>query len=546
VIDELPTGWTLARLGDLAVKIGSGSTPRGGGAVYASAGVPFIRSMNVHFDGFHPDGLVFLDASQARALENVIVRTGDVLLNITGASIGRATQAPQRVDGGRVSQHVCIIRPAEGLHAPYLSYLLAAPMFQDQITNENYGVTRQALTKSMIESFHIPLPPLPEQRRIVARIEALFARTRRARADLERIAPLARRFREALLTAAFNGELTSDWRAHSSHSSGNSQESPAGWTTQSIERLVGEGGLMSDGDWIESKDQDPNGSVRLIQLADVGDGRFTNRSSRFLTQEAAERLQCTFLRPGDVLIARMPDPLGRACIFPGVEQNAVTAVDVCIWRPGRDAAAPKWLMHVINSPPVRSELELLASGTTRQRVSGGNLKRFELPVPPVAEQTEIIRRLDKLFDACGQPPQDAKRALALLDRLEQSILTRAFRGELVPQDPNDKPASILLEQIKSRGEGEDEESTRKRRRKPNKSKENSMKDKPLPARDQLLKDSEKWPKTGLPFEAIAKRNFMPHDTLRDALFELLSGPSPALQQRFDREAEEMVIQRVAA
>ena len=126
------------------------------------------------------------------------------------------------------------------------------------------------------------------------------------------------------------------------------------------------------------------------------------------------------------------------------------------------------------------------------------------------------------------------------------MLTRAFRGELVPQDPNDEPASLLLERIKAGGEAEGKKPIRKLRQQPNRSKENSMKDKPVPARDLLLKDSEKWPTTGLPFEAIAKRNFMPHDTLRDALFELLSGPSPALQQRFDSEAEIMLIQRVAA
>ncbi|ANO14592.1 hypothetical protein BAB77_12585 [Mycobacteroides abscessus] len=91
-------------------------------------------------------------------------------------------------------------------------------------------------------------------------------------------------------------------------------------------------GLFVDGDWVESKDQDPDGDVRLIQLADVGDGVFRDRSSRFLTSEKAKELRCTFLEPGDVLVARMPEPLGRACIFPGVGQPAVTAVDVCIIR----------------------------------------------------------------------------------------------------------------------------------------------------------------------------------------------------------------------
>src|SRR5690242_5616822 len=98
---------------------------------------------------------------------------------------------------------------------------------------------------------------------------------------------------------------------------------------QSLANLL-QDGVFIDGDWVETKDQDPNGDVRLIQLADVGDGVFRNRSSRFLTMAKAKELRCTFLEPGDILIARMPEPLGRACIFPGVDQPAVTAVDVCI------------------------------------------------------------------------------------------------------------------------------------------------------------------------------------------------------------------------
>src|ERR1022692_1462760 len=108
---------------------------------------------------------------------------------------------------------------------------------------------------------------------------------------------------------------------------------PARWRLLTVASLSGSGGLMVDGDWIETKDQDPRGKVRLIQLADIGDGAFLNKSSRFLTKAKAIELGCTFLEPGDVLIARMPDPLGRACIFPGVGCQAVTAVDVCIWRP---------------------------------------------------------------------------------------------------------------------------------------------------------------------------------------------------------------------
>jgi type I restriction enzyme S subunit len=106
--------WPLVRLEELATKVGSGATPKGGEAAYAGTGVPFIRSMNVVFFGFKREGLAYLDERQAAGLENVEVRSGDILLNITGASIGRVTIAPSDMDGARVNQHVCIIRPVDG------------------------------------------------------------------------------------------------------------------------------------------------------------------------------------------------------------------------------------------------------------------------------------------------------------------------------------------------------------------------------------------------------------------------------------------------
>jgi type I restriction enzyme S subunit len=91
---------------------------------------------------------------------------------------------------------------------------------------------------------------------------------------------------------------------------------PQGWKWEKIINLIGNDGLYADGDWIESKDQDINGEIRLIQLADIGDGVFLDKSDRYINKETAKRLRCTFLKKGDILVARMPDPLGRCCVFP--------------------------------------------------------------------------------------------------------------------------------------------------------------------------------------------------------------------------------------
>lgn len=92
---------------------------------------------------------------------------------------------------------------------------------------------------------------------------------------------------------------------------------PESWQLVTLESLITDQGVFCDGDWVESKDQDPNGDVRLIQLADIGVGSYRDRSDRYLTSEKAAELSCTYLQRGDVLVARMPEPLGRACLFPG-------------------------------------------------------------------------------------------------------------------------------------------------------------------------------------------------------------------------------------
>jgi type I restriction enzyme S subunit len=208
----LPSGWAWARISDFTSKVGSGATPRGGSDSYQSSGIPLIRSQNVHFDGFSDDGLAFIDERQAAALDDVTVSPRDVLLNITGASIGRVTIAPERMAGARVNQHVCIIRSIGAVQPEYLSYHLRSPAVQSMIMSEEYGVTRQALTKGQILSFHVPVAPLAEQKRIVAKVEEVLARVNAARERLAKVPAILKRFRQSVLAAAYSGRLTVEWR----------------------------------------------------------------------------------------------------------------------------------------------------------------------------------------------------------------------------------------------------------------------------------------------------------------------------------------------
>ncbi|WP_213073526.1 restriction endonuclease subunit S [Acinetobacter venetianus] len=209
---------------------------------------------------------------------------------------------------------------------------------------------------------------------------------------------------------------------------------PEGWALSTLPESIAIDGLISDGDWVESKDQNPNGSIRLIQLADIGDGDFKNKSKRFMSPDHADALNCTYLESGDVLIARMPDPLGRACLFPDIGQDAVTVVDICLIRTGKKTAIiNKLLMYWINSPVIRDLIYANSSGTTRTRITRKKLELFEFPIPPLAEQKVIADKLSTLLAQVETIKARFSRTLETLKNLRQSVLNAAVSGKLTEE-----------------------------------------------------------------------------------------------------------------
>lgn len=198
-----------------------------------------------------------------------------------------------------------------------------------------------------------------------------------------------------------------------------------------------EGCLFTDGDWIESKDQDPLGEIRLIQLADIGDGFFVDKSSRFINKETAKRLRCTFLKKNDLLIARMPDPLGRACVFP-LEENEkfVTAVDVCIIRP-QENCDNRYLQYCINSTDIRNSIERQKTGTTRERITRKKLGELEIPFPSLPQQQKIAA----ILDAADALRQNDKALIAKYDELTQALFLDMFG------DPVSNPKGFELSTV---------------------------------------------------------------------------------------------------
>ena len=165
-----------------------------------------------------------------------------------------------------------------------------------------------------------------------------------------------------------------------------------------------------------SRKMNPFGDVRLLQLADIGVGKFLNRSSRFLTSDKTVELKCTDIEKGDISLLGCLIPIGRECIFPGKSQRCITVVDVCIIRTDPIFIHNRWLMWTINSPIFKRQLEKYVSGTTRKRISRKNFRKLKIPLLPITEQ----RRIAAILDKADAVRRKRKEAIALTEDLLRS------------------------------------------------------------------------------------------------------------------------------
>ena len=205
---KIAQSWPCRRLASLAIKIGSGVTPRGGQSTYKPSGIPLIRSQNVHLNRFEKKGLAFISPEQDAAMSGSRVVPDDVLFNITGASIGRVCIVPEAICPANVNQHVCIIRGTGEFSPAFLSYFLSQPAFQKTIMEDQAGATRQALTKTQIENFQIPLPSLETQQQIVAQVQEKLAAVETLTASLRTQLDAIDALPAQILARAFRGEYS--------------------------------------------------------------------------------------------------------------------------------------------------------------------------------------------------------------------------------------------------------------------------------------------------------------------------------------------------
>jgi type I restriction enzyme, S subunit len=209
VFENKGDGWEEKSLGEITTKIGSGATPRGGKNSYKDKGISLIRSMNVHDRSFKFKDLAFIDDKQAGLLNNVTVNQGDVLLNITGASVARCAVVPTEILPARVNQHVSIIRPIQKIvESKFLNFLLTAKPIKDELLYiGSKGATRQAITKTEIENFTVHIPDLKEQLEIIKKIERIQTETQKLETLYQKKIAALDELKKSILQKAMAGEL---------------------------------------------------------------------------------------------------------------------------------------------------------------------------------------------------------------------------------------------------------------------------------------------------------------------------------------------------
>jgi len=334
------------------------------------------------------------------------------------------------------------------------------------------AVGQRRVPRDFIANTEFPLPPRSEQQRIVAKIDSLFARSSKARDELARIPRLIERYKQAVLEAAFRGDLTADWRgshpdeipvspnecraekrrgsrtavAQLRADSTDIGKLPSTWVRSqigSIARL--QPGYAFKSDWFDSE------GVRLLRGTNIVPDGTRWDDVAHLPYVMTDDYNEYRLHKGDIVIA-----MDRPLVSGGLKVARLSAVDLpalLLQRVGRfvlqPCVDPTFLWHFLHSDLFIAHIRDQATGSDLPHISATDIESVSIALPPLSEQRVIGEQLTTLLQSISAVGCEHHRATSMIDRLDQSILDKAFTGKLVPQDPNDEPASELLERIQA-------------------------------------------------------------------------------------------------
>ncbi|WP_437748121.1 restriction endonuclease subunit S [Sorangium sp. So ce1504] len=496
----MPAGWCTARVADLArpdeqpVLTGPFGTNLGR-EDFVNKGTPVLTIGCLTDSGVCLDKANYVIPDKAKDLDRYRLREGDILFSRM-ASVGRASIVPRALNGSLFNYHIMRLRLADATYMPqlFMYYVRGASIVRDYLDEVNHGATRDGVNTAQLLDMPVLLPPAAEQRRIVAKLEDLTTKSRRAKEALDAIPALLERFRQSVLAAAFRGDLTADWREK------NPDVEPAEellkriraerrrrWEEAELAKMRAKGKVPGDDRWKERyKEPEPADASELPELPEgwcwttlgelawsVKDGphyspKYEDSGVPFLSggnirpegidfknvKYISEKLHAELAERclpeiGDILYTKGGTTgIARVNTYDRIF-NVWVHVAVLKLVSG---ARPFFVQHMLNSPACYAESQVLTHGVGNQDLGLTRMVNIALPLAPVAEQDRCVERIDAIISRSRALAEVAGRATELANGIDRAILAKAFRGELVPQDPNDEPASVLLERLRAERE----------------------------------------------------------------------------------------------
>lgn len=439
--DALPPGWAQTSIGAVVAERVEQSPP----AHDTEFTYVDISSIDTRRKSIVSPKTLAGSTAPSRAKQRL--RTRDVLVSMTRPNLNAVALVPEGLNESVGSTGFDVLR-ARGAAPGWLYYLVQTNAFIDSMSMLVQGALYPAVRPKDIRGYEITLPPLAEQHRIVAAIEEHLSRLDAAVTALERVKALLPRYRAAVLKAAVDGRLVPEGATVPSELSG---ELPLGW--QSV--ALGDIGELQGGIQKQPKRRPVKNKYPFLRVANVGRGILDLQEIHEieLFGHELERLR---LETGDLLIVEgngSPGEIGRMAIWDGSIPDCVHQNHLIRHRPGKQVRS-SWIQAYWNSPTGRMRVLQVASSTSGlYTLSVRKVAGLPIPLPPLDQQDSIVAEVDRLSSLIGSAESAAEMGLARAAALRQSILAQAFRGELVPQDPDDEPAEVLLERIRAEWAG---------------------------------------------------------------------------------------------
>lgn len=418
-----PQSWTKATIGDLCDLInGRAFKPQD----WSTSGLPIIRIQNLN------NSHAAFNFCDFEVEKRFLVDPGELLFawsGTPGTSFGaHIWNGPKAV----LNQHIFRVRFDENqLDKSYFRHAINTKL-DELIGNAHGGVGLAHVTKGVFEGTEIPLPPLAEQRRIVAKLETLTAHLTCARVELARVPLLARRLREQAVEVFLTPPV----------------DGGDAWDTSLLGDIIADGPTNG---WSPASDQMARGALTLKLTATTSGRLRLDDAAVKRIHEVPPTTSKFWLKPGDLLVQRANalEHVGATAIFDG-PPNTYIYPDLMMRLRFPDERLTKFIWYRLNSPSTRQHFRDNASGTAGNmpKISGKTLRALVVSLPPKDQWDSILAKLDIAFARADRLEAEAARAAHLLDRLEAAILAKAFRSELVRQDPNDEPATALLARIR--------------------------------------------------------------------------------------------------